>query len=199
MKVIGITGGIGAGKTTVLRIMEEHFPVRTVVADEVGHLAYKPGSTTYMQIVAHFGEKILSDGQKGGYAQIDRRVLGAIVMQEKEELSFLNSVIHPFVRSYVMEQLSEARVCGCPFFVIESAILIECGYEELCDEFWYVHASEEVRRERLRNDRGYAEDKIDNIYKNQKNEAFFREKCTKIIENNCGKETIIEQLKVLLV
>ena len=199
MKVIGLTGGVGAGKTTVLRMMEEHFPVRCVVADEVGHLAYTPGSETYQKILEHFGKRILCGGPENTSGCIDRKALAEIVMKEKQELTFLNSVIHPFVKSYVMERREEAEAAGCPYFIIESAILMECGYESICDEFWYVYASEDVRRKRLKDDRGYAEEKIENLYKNQQKEEYFREKCTKIIENNCGKETILAQLKVLLV
>ena len=172
---------------------------RFLVADEVGHLAYEPGSESYQRIVEHFGKRILCSGQENEAALVDRKVLADIVMKDKDELLFLNSVIHPFVKNYVMEKRTEAEKAGCPFFIIESAILIECGYESVCDEFWYVHASEDVRRKRLKSDRGYAEEKIDDLYKNQKKEDYFREKCTKVIENNCGKDTILEQLKVLLV
>lgn len=195
MKVIGLTGGIGAGKTTVLRLMEQHFGVRSIVSDDIGHLAYEPGSETYQQILLCFSKEILCADS----SEVDLKKLSKLVMTNIELLDRLNGIIHPFVRSYVENALEQARKEQVSYFVIESAILLECGYEDICDEFWYVHADEQVRRERLKKDRGYSEEKVDQIYKNQAGEAYFREKCTKTIENNGKKESILEQLKFLLV
>ncbi len=146
MKIIGITGGVGAGKSTVLSFLDTLPGVRTVQADCTGHLVMEPGTEAYDKIREHFGERIT-----GADGRIDRQLMGSLVFSDKEELNWLNSVIHPAVKDFIRREIQlEEKKGECRFFFIEAALLIEDHYDEICDEFWYIYTEERLRRERLR-------------------------------------------------
>lgn len=94
--------------------------------------------------------------------------------------------IHP-------KEKEEEKVAGTQIFVIEAALLIEDHYEEICDELWYIHTPDKIRRKRLKESRGYSDARIDGIMKNQKSEEQFRKACDVVIENGEDfKETCIQ-------
>lgn len=196
MRIIGLTGGIGCGKSTVAAIMKESFGCHVVIADQVGRELMEKGRPCYFKIVESFGEKVLAKDKS-----LDRERLSAIVFQDQKALSHLNSIIHPCVSIYIREEIQKAKKeRGVSDFVIESAILIEAGYESVCDEIWYVHASIPVRIERLIKNRGYSEEKIRAVMKNQKPESFFLLHCHQVIDNDRNQEEkyVFRQLERLL-
>lgn len=195
IKIIGLTGGIGSGKSTVARIMKDKYNSYLIIADDLGHVCMKQGQDCYSRIVEYFGTEILDRN-----GDIDRDKLSRIVFKDEQALTALNSIIHPCVQALVMEEINRVRREGsCSRIIVESAILIEAGYESVCDEVWYVYAPEAVRRERLRAGRGYTEDKTDRIMRQQLSDGEFRRKCTKVINNSGNTENIMEELEVLLV
>lgn len=195
MKVIGLTGGVGCGKSTVAKVIEEHFNAVVLIADDIGFDLMKPGQACYKDIVASFGEEVvLEDGT------LDRRGLAAIVFSDEEKLARLNGIIHPRVREYIdaeIEKFAESK--KVKYLFVESAIILECGYDNMCDEFWYVSAPLEERKRRLKASRGYSDEKIESIMSNQKDEMQFRNQCDVVIENDGDLEKIFSQLKILLV
>ena len=151
MWVIGITGGVGAGKSEILAFLEKECGARVFQADLAGHLVMEPGTEAFDRIAALFGGGIL--GEDG---RIDRRALGAVVFADEKKREALNEIIHPAVKAMALKEIVRAREEGrYPFFVIEAALLIEDHYEKICDELWYIYAAPEVRRERLRRFRRY--------------------------------------------
>lgn len=192
-KVIGLTGGVGSGKSTIGKLMVEKFGVTLVVSDEVGHLCMQQGADAYQKIVRTFGTKILDKDKN-----IDRKKLGGIVFGQEKELEKLNQIIHPAVRTYVEKKIREAKEKQISYFVLESAILLQAGFGDLCDEIWYVQVSKETRRARLKADRGYSDAKIDSILKNQWSDTQFLEKCQKKIWNEGELSTVLEQIESLL-
>ena len=96
MKVLGITGQVGAGKSTILAYLEEKYRAKVIQADQVGHLVMEPDTSCYKQICSLFGEQILAADQK-----IDRKKLGAIVFADQEKLAMLNAIVHPAVKEYI--------------------------------------------------------------------------------------------------
>ena len=195
IKIIGLTGGIGSGKSTVARIMKDKYNSYLIIADDLGHICMKQGQDCYRRIAEYFGADVL--GRDG---EIDRDKLSKIVFNDGQALEALNSIIHPCVQALVMEEINRVRREGSfSCIIVESAILIEAGYESVCDEIWYVYAPEAIRRERLRAGRGYTEDKIDRIMRQQLSDGEFRKKCTKVINNSGNTENIMEELEVLLV
>lgn len=189
MKVIGITGGVGAGKSTVLQYIKKQFKARVLQLDEVGHKVMEPGEDCYCEILEQFREEILCpDGR------IDRSALGEIVFRNQAKLKLLNSVVHPAVRKYVIEAINQADKDRCPLVLVESAILFDVDYDAICDEVWYIYADESVRTERIRKERGYSEERIQGILANQATEEFFRSRCAYTVENNGNWEETCRQI-----
>lgn len=187
---IGITGGIGAGKTELLRYIERHYKCEIYLADEVAHRVKEPGTDCYRKLLALLGEDILSaDGQ------IDRRRMADRIFSSPELLEETNKILHPAVRVYLLERLQEARRFGeTELFFVEAALLVECGYGNLVDEMWYVYADQEVRRARLRASRGYSGEKIDGIMSKQLSDEQFRENCDFMIDNSGSLEDSCRQI-----
>ena len=190
MRIIGITGGIGSGKSCVLNIMEEIYGAVLCQTDVVAHQLQKKGETCYKEIVNVFGVNILTENK-----EIDRKKLGAIVFNDNDKLKKLNQIVHTAVKKQVKLEIEEARRKQKEFFLIESALLMEDHYEELCDELWYIYADERVRRDRLKTSRLMNEEKIDLIIKAQATEETFRKYCHITIDNSGTIENTKEQIE----
>lgn len=187
---IGITGGIGAGKTEILNYIGKHYKCEIYLADEVAHRVKEPGTDCHRKLLALLGTDILT-----GEGQIDRRRMADRIFSSPELLAKTNEILHPAVRVYLLERLREAREAGeTELFFVEAALLIECGYGGLVDEMWYVHADREVRRARLRASRGYSEERIEGIMSKQLSEEAFRESCDFIIDNSGSLEDSCRQI-----
>lgn len=194
VKVIGITGQVGSGKSTVAQVMRDEFGAYLLNTDQIAHDLMAKGGISYELIVSHFGCRILDEAQ-----EIDRKVLGQIVFENPRELEELNAMVHPFVMNVVMDEIS--RYCAehdKGSILVETAILIESGYMEICDEVWYVRTSDAVRRQRLKESRGYTDEKIDSILANQLSDEEILKHNVKIFQNDAGIEEIKAQIELLL-
>lgn len=178
--VIGITGGIGSGKSTVINYLKERGAC-VIQADQVARELMEPGTAVFGQIVSKFGEDILLPG-----GALDRRKLSDIVFQDEDKLLMLNSLTHPAVKEAIRKKANREKYSR-PVFV-EAALLIEEHYEEICCCFWYIYTKEEIRRDRLKASRGYTDEKISDILRNQLSEETFRSHCQETVDNN-GNET----------
>ena len=143
MFVIGLTGGIGAGKTQVSKFLQDRGAV-VINADLVGHEAYLPHTETWREVVAAFGEGILSEDE-----QIDRRKLGAIVFSDPAHLRRLNSIVHPRIYAMIQDRIESLADDGVQAVVVEAALLIEAKWTPLADEVWVVTAPQEQVLSRL--------------------------------------------------
>ena len=179
MKIIGITGGVGSGKSAVLDHLSSEYGAVVYLSDDVARNLQQKGEHCYDQIVEHFGKDILAEN-----GQIDRGSLAKIVFTDESELQVLNEIVHPAVRTFFENTIEENRQLGTKYLIIEAALLLENNYDEICDEIWYIHTSEEVRRIRLKASRGYDDDKISNIIASQLPEKEFFERCDAVIENS---------------
>lgn len=184
--VIGITGGVGAGKSAVLAHLRERGAF-VIEADAVARELMGPGSGILREIADSFGEDVLlPDGS------LDRAKLSDIVFSDRGKLKLLNSLTHPAVKREIKKRAEAARR-ERPVFV-EAALLIEDHYEEICDRFWYVYAPDEVRRARLKASRGYSDEKISAILKNQLGDKEFRSHCAAVIDNGGARRETEEQI-----
>lgn len=179
MKVIGITGGIGSGKSRVLSYLEEKHHAVICQADQVAWELQEPGQKCYLEIVEYFGNCILNEDKT-----INRKELGQIVFHDDTKLYVLNEIMHPAVKTEVQKRISREKEKGTKLFFLEAALLIEEHYDEICDELWYIYTSEPIRRLRLKQSREYSDKKIDAIMATQLSEEMFRKACKIIIENN---------------
>lgn len=168
MIVLGITGGVGSGKSRVLLLLQEKYKAYILEADKLAHQLMEPGETIYKKIVDCFGECILDDDKK-----IDRKKLGNIVFNDNEKLEKLNNLVHPSVKDKILSLIEEQRIMGTELFVIEAALLIETGYKEICDYMWYIFVSKDIRIERLIQSRGYTVEKCESIINNQMTDSFY--------------------------
>ena len=138
MYVIGLTGGIGSGKSTVARMLERR-GAKLLSADSVGHEVYEPGRPAWQEIVDAFGPDVV-----GADGMIDRKKLGPIVFSDPEQLRRLNAVTHPRMKELMREKLEAERVRGARIAVLEAALLFDAGWDDLTDEVWVTVAPPEV-------------------------------------------------------
>lgn len=191
MKVYGITGGAGTGKSEVIKMLQENFGGCVIMSDEVARELMEKGNISYQLIVEYFGRDILMDD-----GEIDRKKLADHVFNNKEALEKLNSMTHPYVKDEIRKLIAEAEASGeCRFVALESAILLECGYEDICDEFWYVYTKPEIRRQRMKETRNYSDEKVDSVMRNQQPDEVFFKQCSFVIENNTTLSDVYDQLK----
>lgn len=194
MKVYGITGGAGTGKSEVIKMLQQNFGGCVIMSDEVARELMQKGNISYQLIVEYFGRDILMDD-----GEIDRKKLADHVFNNKEALEKLNSMTHPYVKEEIRKLIAEAEASGeCRFVALESAILLECGYEDICDEFWYVYTKPEIRRQRMKETRNYSDEKVDSVMRNQQPDEVFFEQCSFVIKNNTTLSDVYAQLKAKL-
>lgn len=185
MKIIGLTGGVGAGKSTILEFLQKDWGAFVLQADKVGHFVMEPGRECYEPIVRLFGKEIIKSDKT-----IDRRRVSDVVFSQKEKLEALNNIVHPAVRRYILEALEKEKASGRKLCVVEAALLLEEQYDKFCDAVWYVHTDREIRISRLMKNRGYTREKAESIIRSQKSDDFFFRHADFVIENNKSTEDI---------
>ena len=193
MKVIGVTGGVGAGKSEVLGYIAEHWNATVVEADEVGYLVMRPGKACYSAIVDLFGTEIVKEDQT-----LDRELIAKIVFENKEMLAKMNGIVHPAVKEYIKKAIKREEENETNIFIVEAALLIEDKYDEICDELWYIYTTEENRRARLKASRGYSDAHVDRMFASQLSEEEYRRHCRVVIDNNGTLEETLTQTEEAL-
>lgn len=194
MKIIGITGGVGAGKTQVLSYIDQHYRCRIIRADEAAHLLYEPGQECYDRLVELLGDAILRpDGS------IDKAKMAAAIFGDRTLLEGVNKIVHPAVKKYILEQIAyEKDKKEVDYFFIEAALLIEEHYDQIVDELWYIHSDAAVREKRLAENRNYSAQKTADIMKGQLSEEEFRKHCKVVISNNGDLEETYQQIRNIM-
>ena len=189
-KIIGITGGIGAGKSTVLKYIADNYNCLVIYSDDVANDIKKKGYPAYDQLVELLGTEIL-----GPDGEIDRAKMAGAIFNDKNILKNVNNILHPAVNEYIINIIeNEKKLCRYDFVFVEAALLIENGYDKIADELWYVYASEDVRRKRLKETRGYSDEKIDDIFSKQLEDSQFRSYCRFVIDNSTSLEDAAKQV-----
>lgn len=191
MKFIGITGGVGAGKSEILSYLQKKQGVRVMLADEIAHDLMEPGTSCYTILEENFRNEDIWNADRS----FDKEKLARVIFADKKKRDILNNIVHPAVKNYVIEQYEYEKTKGnISLLVLEAALLIEEHYDKICDELWYIYTSEENRRVRLKASRGYSDEKIDNIFNSQLKEDEYRKYCAVVIDNNCSVEATFEQI-----
>ena len=195
MRFIGITGGVGAGKSTVLSLLEKNYNCKVVLADELAASLMTPGHDTYERVIRlPWDRDILNhDGT------IDRAQMAASMYSNDDLRELVNSIVHPAVEFEILNQVSKAREeHKIEYFFFEAALLIECGYGRLVDELWYIFATPEIRRVRLKETRGYSDVRIDRMFESQRSDEEFRTQCQVVIDNSGSTAETLTQIKNIL-
>lgn len=193
MKVLGITGGVGSGKSQVLEHLQKEFGATVCQLDQVAKELQKKGQPCYDQIVEAFGAGILEE-----QGELDRGKLAQVVFRNPEKLQKLNEIVHPEVKHWVQQDIAQKKNSECPLYVIEAALMPGAGYDQICQEMWYIYAAEAVRRQRLKQSRGYSEEKITSMIQAQPTEEAFRQISQVVIENSGSFEDTKKQIGELL-
>jgi len=189
MKIIGLTGGIGSGKSTVAKMLEELGAV-VIHADTIGHEAYRPMSEGWCRVTQAFGPGILAPDQT-----IDRRKLGALVFAEPEALKRLNAIVHPLIFAAIRERIEAYRAAGAtPPVVVEAAILIEANWLPLVDEVWLVVAHPEAVIARLRAQRDLAPTAVQQRIAAQMSDVERRKYADVVLENTGSLDELRTQV-----
>lgn len=189
MRVIGLTGGVGAGKSRILDILQTEYGAEIIVADQVAHELMKPGHEGYEMVVRALGNSFLKpDGT------IDRPLLSALIFHDQNALETMNEIIHPMVWKTIKDKICSSQA---DLIVVESAIMGR-EQDDIYDEMWYVYTSEENRIRRLKENRGYSRERSLIIMKNQLSDEEFRELADRVIDNNGTVEEVKAGLEALL-
>jgi dephospho-CoA kinase len=194
MKVIGITGGVGAGKSTVVGILQKHYTIEYLHCDVIARTLMERGGSAHEELLSLFGEDLVNaDGTLNRGKLYERAFLG-------DRVEELNACVHPKVRIYVEDRIASLRAERFEGIVlIEAALLIEAGYKDICDELWYVHTPVEMRRARLKANRGYSDERVESIMAEQASEELFFSQSDFVLYNDSSREEcemhIVEQVE----
>lgn len=216
--VIGITGGIGTGKSTILRILKEKYNFTIFETDKIAHELMMKGNVSYLKIVDYFGNDILDENN-----EIDRKKLGQKVFNDKKQLEKLNEFVHPEViheiqnriekienNSIIEKELNSKKdskdkkdlqmefACKNNRFVIEAALLFESGCNTICDKVWYIDTKSEIRKQRLKESRNMTDEQIESVMKNQLDKEQFEGLADIVIDNSDSIESTEKQIQNIL-
>jgi len=189
--VIGLTGGIGTGKSEAARHLVT-LGARLIDADVVGHEAYRPHAEAWRRVVEAFGEAIL-----GPEGEIDRRALGAIVFSDPDQLARLNGIMHPLMTGMVQEKIDAFRETGSEAVVVEAALLFEAGWSSLVQEVWVTDSPVEVVVARLAQRNGMSEKEARRRIASQMSREERLERADFVIDNSKDVESMREAIDEL--
>jgi dephospho-CoA kinase len=191
MKVIGVTGGVGAGKSSVLKYFRENENARLLIADEIAHDLMEPGGACYPKLCELLGNSVLKED-----GTIDRMKMAEVIFGDDSIRKKVNAIVHPAVQQYIKDALAKEREQSQKdYVIIEAALFIEEKCYELCDESWYVYTSEENRTQRLMRDRHYSKEKVESIMASQVAHEVFLQYCQVVIDNNGDYSQTAEQIR----
>ena len=194
MKIIGLTGGIASGKSTVAGFLRELGAV-TIDADKVGHEAFVPDTDTWREVVNAFGDEIVTPG-----GEIDRRKLGGIVFGDEQARIRLNRIVHPRISALIRDRLEEYRRQGVGVAVVEAALLLEMERPSLADEadeVWVTVAPEEVVVGRLKEKNGFSDEQSLARIRSQLSNEERLKRADVVIDTDCSIEELRERVTEL--
>ena len=192
MLTIGLTGGIGSGKSTVTQILGE-FGAPIVDADKVAHTTYAPGAPAYDAVIAAFGPEVVAPDRT-----IDRRKLGALVFGNPEQLGKLTSIVWPATFESIRRTVADLRARGATLpIVVEAAILIEANWQPLFDEIWLVRAAREQVLARIERQRGLKPAETEARIRAQLSDEDRARHASLVIENNGSLDELRDLLKTV--
>ncbi|MBI4308024.1 MAG: dephospho-CoA kinase [Chloroflexi bacterium] len=191
MLVIGLTGGIGTGKSTVSQMLQELGAV-VIDADRVGHEAYRPGTPAWRDIVAEWGKDVLLPS-----GEVDRKKLGSIVFNNPQALQRLNDIVHPRMRAMMDEMLGQYRKEGRGVAVLDAAILLEAKWSPLVDQVWVTVAPEETVIRRIQGRNGLPAEQIRARVRSQLSTEERVARADVVIDTDCTIPEVREKVRKL--
>ena len=193
MKVIGLTGGTGSGKSVVSKSLAAAGAV-IVDADKIAHEIILKGEPAYQEIIEYYGTGILD-----AEGNIIRKKLGEIVFNDKEKLAFLNQCTHKYITAEVKRQIAEAKAEGtATAIIVDAPLLLEAKLETVCDLVWVVYAEPEVRAQRVMARDGITYELAKARIANQKSWEEYKAAADAVIDNSKDLSYLEGQLNEIL-
>lgn len=203
--ILGITGGVGTGKSTVLAYLKEQYGAFLIQLDDVARQLQQSQEACYGPMLELFGirtkhpdpsRESAGSGIRSAHDTLscqrsmllnedgtfNRSAVAKLVFADDDLRRALNRIVHPAVKQRVRELIDSHK--DAALIVIEAALLLEDHYEEICDEIWFVYAEESVRRERLKKSRGYTDGKISEMLASQRSDESYQAGCSLTIDNS---------------
>jgi len=190
MNVVGLTGGIGSGKSTVARLFGE-LGVHWVDADDVAREVVEPGTPALERIAKHFGEQILTS--EGG---LDRAQLRGIVFQQPEERAWLESLLHPIIRDELIRQLNPENY-QLPYVLLVSPLLLETDQHELVDRIFVIDVPKDVQLERTMARDTNSREQVERIIAAQMSREDRLARADEVIDNDRPLDDVTRQVREL--
>jgi dephospho-CoA kinase len=190
VKLIGLTGGVGSGKSAVAAMLRE-LGAEVVDADEASHAVYEPGTPGFAAVVREFGDAYVRDGR------VDRKALGELVFKDADARRRLNAIVHPLVREWMAERTADASDRGAEVVVQDVPLLFENKLESLFPAVIVVWVPEEVQVERLVRSRGFTPEQARAVIAAQMPIDEKRDRATHVIDNTGSRESTREQVERL--
>lgn len=188
--LLGLTGSLGSGKTTVSAMMEQR-GVPVICADRIARAVTAAGTPAFQAIVSEFGAQIVAAS-----GELDRPALAALVFADPAKRKLLESIVHPRVREREFELI--AQFCGRDLVILDVPLLFESGLDRVCDATVVVWVDEAARRERLMRDRSMPADQIEARLKAQLSQDEKKRRATHLIDNSGTLDATQAQVDRLL-
>lgn len=199
IRIIGVTGGVGSGKSEILSFLEENCNCRILKSDDAARDLEKKGQACYGPVVSILEEHPTGRPLLDEAGEILPGEMAQRIFEDRNLLARINQVVHPAVIQYIMDTIQKERQENIhDFFFLEAALLIETGFLKVVDSMWYIYCDEGERRRRLKASRGYSDQKIDRIMAAQLSDTQFRESCDVVIDNSGTLAFSIEQIRKAL-
>ena len=192
MKVIGLTGGIASGKSTVTKLLRQ-YGLDVLDADAIAWELAQPNNKLWQSYVDRYGERVLLPNQ-----QLNRQAVADIVFSQPEEKEWMDGMAHPIIKAEIQNQLNHLSEAGKKAAVIDVPLLYEAGWDKLVDEVWLVYVDSEVQLQRLMARNGYDVQEAKRRIKAQMPLAEKRRKAQVVIDNNGTDQELAERVKKLL-
>lgn len=189
MITIGVTGGVGAGKSEILHYLEREYNCRVLLSDDAAKELERPGRVLYEPLVNLLSDSSLSEEEAresllDQNGEINKKEMARRIFADPGLLQKVNELVHPAVNQYILDEIRREGEAGeKEFFVLESALLVENGYDKIMDSMWYIYCERSVREQRLKSSRGYSNEKIRQIMDSQVSDEVFRKVCDVVIDN----------------
>jgi dephospho-CoA kinase len=189
MLVVGLTGGIGAGKSTLAALLAEE-GAHVIDADALGREALQPGRPAWHSVVDQFGDEILAAGSMA----IDRKRLAAVVFADPGKLAALNAIVHPVIFKGIADRLEERRGTDA-IVVLDAALIVEAGLDTVLDMIVVIDSSTKERRDRLVTKRGMTEDEITARMVSQASREKLLERADIVVRNDGSLEELAKDAR----
>jgi len=188
LKIIGITGGIGSGKSTAAKVFRAK-GIDVIDADEISRNIVSKSDDVLSELVQTFGDSILGADQK-----LDRQKLAGVVFKDMDALKKLNKILHAQIAVEIKIQLKSLEKSGAKIAVIDVPLPVKDGFLGVCDEVWVMDADSETRIQRLMATRGYSREACLLRIKNQPTQEKYLALADKVFDNNGTEIELVQKV-----